>query len=250
MQQVCLKFAYYLADLTHLQLWKNLHMRIMVVEDDKVLGAAMEKSLRHAGFAVDWVQSAQAAIQFALLESFDLLVLDLGLPDDDGYKVIQKLRDAGRSSLILIVSARDSVEDRIKALDQGADDYVVKPVAMTELHARVRAMLRRRMNIAAPSLALGRLKLDINGKRAAIAGRDIELSGREWAVLEYLIANAGRIVSKDQIIQAIACWDEDLTPNAIEAYVHRLRSKIDGSNINIRTVRGLGYLLEDPARCE
>jgi two-component system OmpR family response regulator len=231
-------------------LWRNAFMRVMVVEDDKALGAAMEKSLRRERFAVDWVQSAQSAIQFASMEHFDLIVLDLGLPDGDGFKVIRKLRDEGQTVLILIVSARDGVDDRIKGLDEGADDYVVKPIAMAELHARVRAMLRRRMNVANSTMKLGNLFVDISGRRATIDGRNIDLSGREWAVLEYLIANTGRIVSKDQLIQAISSWDEDLSQNAIEAYVHRIRGKIEGSNLNIRTVRGLGYMLEEPVESE
>ena len=222
-------------------------MRILIVEDDRALGLAMEKSLQRENFAVDWVQTAQDAIQFAALECFDLLVLDLGLPDGDGHKVIRKLREAGQTLSILVVSARDGIDERVQALDEGADDYVIKPLAMTELHARVRAMLRRRMNVTNPRITLGRLTLDMNGKRAFINDAAIELSGREWSVLEYLIANTGRIVSKDQLIQAIANWDKELSPNAIEAYVHRVRSKIEGSQINIRTIRGLGYMLEEPA---
>lgn len=221
-------------------------MRILIVEDDKALGLAMEKSLHREKFAVDWVQTAQEAIQFAMLERFDLLVLDLGLPDGDGHKVIRKLREAGQTLSILVVSARDGLDERIQALDEGADDYVIKPLAMTELHARVRAMLRRRMNVTNPRITLGQLTLDMNGKRAFINDVAIDLSGREWSVLEYLIANTARIVSKDQLIQAIANWDKELSPNAIEAYVHRIRSKIEGSKINIRTIRGLGYMLEEP----
>lgn len=222
-------------------------MRILIVEDDQTLGLAVKKSLHRENFAVDWVQTAEEAIKFAMLERFDLLVLDLGLPDGDGHKVIRKLRLAGQTLSILVVSARDGIDERVLALDEGADDYVTKPLAMTELHARVRAMLRRRMNMANPQIALGQLMLDMTGKRAFINETAIELSGREWSVLEYLIANAGRIVSKDQLIQAIANWSKELSPNAIEAYVHRVRGKIEGSQINIRTVRGLGYMLEEPA---
>lgn len=221
-------------------------MRIMLVEDDKTLGASIEKSLRREGFPVDWVQSAQQAIQCALAEHFDLLVLDLGLPDGDGLKVIRQLRNEGQAVLILIVSARDGVNDRINALDEGADDYIIKPVAIAELHARVRAMLRRRLNVANPIVQIGNLLIDISRKQASIAGRDVDLSKREWSVIEYLIANTGRIVSKVQLIEAIANWDQDISQNAIEAYVHRVRGKIDGSGLTIRTVRGLGYMLEEP----
>lgn len=221
-------------------------MRILIVEDDQALGLAMQNSLSRENFAVDRVQTAQEAIQFSLLERFDLIVLDLGLPDGDGHTVIRKLREAGQTLSILVVSARDGIDERVRALDQGADDYVIKPVAMSELHARVRAMLRRRMNVASARIKLGRLELDMNGKRAFINDAAIDLSAREWGVLEYLIANTDRIVSKDQLIQAIANWSTDLSPNAIEAYVHRVRGKIEGSQINIRTVRGLGYMLEEP----
>jgi two-component system OmpR family response regulator len=221
-------------------------MRILIVEDDKMLGEAIAKSLRQIGFAVDWVETARAALQCVTVENFDLLVLDLGLPDSDGHTIVCKLRELGQTLPVLILTARDALEERVKGLDEGADDYVIKPIAMPELHARVRALLRRRMNSANPRIAIGRLVLDTVGKRAFIDARGIELSAREWSVLEYLVANAGRIVSKDQLIQAISGWGQELSQNAIEAYVHRVRGKIEGSDIEIRTVRGLGYLLEEP----
>jgi len=221
-------------------------MRILIVEDDKTLGEAIAKSLRQADFAVDWVETARAALQCLTVEHFDLLVLDLGLPDSDGHTVIGKLRELGQTLPVLILTARDALEERVKGLDGGADDYVIKPIAMAELHARARALLRRSMNSASPRVAIGRLVLDTVGKRAFIDSRGIDLSAREWSVLEYLVGNAGRIVSKDQLIQAIAGWGQELSQNAIEAYVHRVRAKIEGSDIAIRTVRGLGYLLEEP----
>jgi two-component system OmpR family response regulator len=222
-------------------------MRILIVEDDKMLGAAIAASLRQAGFAVDWVETAHAALQCMAVEHFDLLVLDLGLPDGDGHSVVHKLRELGQSLPVLILTARDALEERVKGLDEGADDYVIKPIAMPELHARVRALLRRRMNSASSRIAIGRLVLDMVGKRAFIDARSIDLSAREWSVLEYLVGSAGRIVSKDQLIQAIAGWGQELSQNAIEAYVHRVRAKIEGSEIEIRTVRGLGYLLQEPS---
>ncbi|MDB6063622.1 MAG: response regulator [Verrucomicrobiaceae bacterium] len=221
-------------------------MRILVVEDDKALGAAITKSLQQAGFAVDWVETARTALQFLTLENFDLLLLDLGLPDSDGYTVVRKLRESGKSLPILILTARDALDDRVRGLDQGADDYVVKPIAMPELHARVRALLRRRMTGGNPSITLKKLVLDTVGRRAYVESRSIDLTAREWSVLEYLVGNSGRIVSKDQLIQAIASWDRELSQNAIEAYVHRIRGKIEGSEVVIKTVRGLGYLLEEP----
>lgn len=222
-------------------------MRILILEDDKILGAMIAKSLRQNGFAVDWAETAGAALQCLTVERFDLLILDLGLPDSDGHSVVRKLRQLGQSLPVLILTARDALDERVKGLDQGADDYVIKPIAMPELHARVRALLRRRMNNANPQVTVGKLVIDTVGKRAYIGSRNIELSAREWSVLEYLVGNSGRIVSKDQLIQAIAGWDKELTQNAIEAYVHRIRAKIEGSDITIRTVRGLGYMLEEPA---
>lgn len=221
-------------------------MRILVVEDDKTLGAAIAQSLAHAGYATDWVGNAAAALHALSVEHFDAMVLDLGLPDRDGHEVIRHLRLRGRSLPVLVLTARDGVEDRVQGLDIGADDYVVKPIAMVELQARIRALLRRSAGVASPRFSLGRLELDTAGKQAHLDGRTLDLSAREWAVLEYLATHARRIVSKEQLIQAIAGWDQELSVNAIEAYVHRLRVKIAHAGIVVRTVRGLGYMLEEP----
>lgn len=225
-------------------------MRILIVEDDKTLGAAIATSLRREGYAVDWVETASAALQCATIEHFDLLLLDLGLPDSDGHAVVRALRENGQQLPVLILTARDRLDDRVQGLDEGADDYVIKPIAMLELHARIRALLRRRMNNANPRVVMGMLELDTVGKRAFVNSVSIDLSAREWSVLEYLVGRAGKIVSKDQLIQAITDWQSDLSQNAIEAYVHRVRSKIEGSSVTIRTVRGLGYLLDEPATVE
>ncbi len=222
-------------------------MRILIVEDDKTLGSTIATSLRREGYAVDWVETASAALQCATIESFDLILLDLGLPDSDGHSVIRTLRERGQQVPVLILTARDGLDERVKGLDEGADDYVIKPIATPELHARVRALLRRRMNSASPRIVIGKLELDTVGKRAFVNSECIDLSAREWSVLEYLVGRAGKIVSKDQLIQAITDWQSDLSQNAIEAYVHRVRSKIEGSDVAIRTVRGLGYLLEEPS---
>lgn len=220
-------------------------MRVLVVEDDKTLGATMAQSLSLAGYAADWVGSAADALHALTVEHFDAMVLDLGLPDRDGYEVVRHLREHGQSLPVLILTARDAVEDRVQGLDLGADDYVVKPIAMAELQARVRALIRRGSGGGSPRFNLGRLELDTVGKRAYLNELSLDLSGREWSVLEYLISNIRRIVSKEQLIQAIAGWDRELSANAIEAYVYRVRSKIEGSGVVIRTVRGLGYMLEE-----
>ena len=173
-------------------------------------------------------------------------MFDLGLPDGDGYDVVRYLRKTGKALPVLILTARDAVEDRVQGLDLGADDYVVKPVAMAELQARLRALIRRSSGASSPRVDLGRLVLDMPGKCAYLAGLALDLSAREWSVLEYLATHSRRIVSKEQLIQAITTMDQELSANAIEAYVHRVRRKIEGSGIIIRTIRGLGYMLEEP----
>lgn len=220
-------------------------MRILVVEDDTGLGNAMMQSLVHAGYAADLVGNVADALHALSVEHFDAMVLDLGLPDRDGYEVVHHLRQRGKLLPVLILTARDAVEDRVQGLDLGADDYVVKPVAMAELHARLRALIRRISGTGSPRFNIGNLELDTVGKQAYLKGQPLDLSGREWSVLEYLVMHTRRIVSKEQLIQAITGWDQELSANAIEAYVYRVRGKIEGAGVVIRTVRGLGYMLEE-----
>jgi len=221
-------------------------MRILLVEDDPSLGAALREALIASGHATDCVKTATHALQSLQSEHADLLVLDLGLPDRDGFDVIRDVRQKKIAVPILVLTARDALESRVRGLDLGADDYLVKPVATAELCARARALLRRGKSSSA-SIDIGKLKLDTVGKRALLGDKVLELSAREWSVLEYLALHSEKILSKEQLIQAITSWDQELTPNAIEAYVHRLRTKLHGSDITIRTVRGLGYMLsEDP----
>jgi two-component system OmpR family response regulator len=227
-------------------------MRILIVEDDKALGKATAQSLTHAGYAADLVGTVADALHVLSVENFDAIVLDLGLPDSDGYDVVRHLRQQGKLLPVLILTARDAIKDRVQGLDLGADDYVVKPVAMAELQARLRALIRRSSGVGSPRFKIGRLELDSLSKQAYFEEQSLELSAREWGVLEYLATHARRIVSKEQLIQAITNWDKELSVNAIETYVHRVRSKIEGSGAIIRTVRGLGYMLEEPdnAHCQ
>lgn len=220
-------------------------MRILVVEDDKGLGNAMTQSLIHAGYAADLVCKAADALHALSTENFDAIVLDLGLPDRDGYDVLRHQRLHGNLLPVLILTARDAVEDRVQGLDLGADDYIVKPIAMAELHARLRALIRRTSGMGSSRFNIGNLELDTVGKQAYLHGKPLDLSSREWSVLEYLVVNTRRIVSKEQLIQAIAGWGHELSANAIEAYVHRLRGKLEGTGTVIRTVRGMGYMLEE-----
>ena len=216
-----------------------------MVEDDTSLGKAMTQSLIHAGYAADLVDTVADALHALSVEHFDAVVLDLGLPDGDGYEMVHHLRQRGKLLPVLILTARDAVEDRVQGLDLGADDYVVKPIAMAELHARLRALIRRISGTGSPRFNIGNLELDTVGKQAYLQGQPLDLSGREWSVLEYLAAHSRRIVSKEQLIQAITGWDQELSANAIEAYVYRVRGKIEGAGVVIRTVRGLGYMLEE-----
>lgn len=220
-------------------------MRILIAEDDQVLADGLLRSLRSSGAAVDHVSNGSEA-DVALMTSteFDLLILDLGLPKLHGLEVLKRLR-ARRSSLpVLILTAADSVEERVAGLDHGADDYMAKPFSLQELEARVRALGRRGMGAASCTIQHGPLVYDQSGRMATIDGVMVELSARELGLLEVLLQRAGRLVSKDQLVERLCEWGEEVSNNAIEVYIHRLRKKIEKGPIRIATVRGLGYCLE------
>jgi DNA-binding response OmpR family regulator len=219
-------------------------MRILVVEDDALVADAIRRGLADAGYAVDHVESAERAGTALGSEAFDLAVVDIGLPGADGLVLLQRMRRAGTAVPVLILTARDALADRVNALDLGADDYLVKPFALPELVARCRALIRRSRSAASAELVIGELRLDLAARRVEVEGKAVSLTRREWAVLECLSLNIGRIVAKDRLLQAIANWDEDIGANAIEVYVSRLRTKLGGA-APIRTVRGLGYRLDD-----
>ena len=222
-------------------------MRILLVEDDPLLADGLARTLRKSGYLVEVAGDGNTADHCLTTESFDLAVLDLGLPGLDGSEVLQRLRLRKQRTPVLILSARMALEERVRLLDLGADDYMVKPVALSELEARVRALIRRGQGAPETVIALGRLQLDTVGKRAWLAGNALDLTAREWAALEFLAGRVNRIVSKEQISQALYRWDDEITPNAIEKFISRLRTKLEPAGINIRTVRGLGYFLEKPA---
>jgi DNA-binding response OmpR family regulator len=219
-------------------------VRILVVEDDALVADAIRRGLGEAGYAVDHVDSAERATTALGAESFDLAVVDIGLPGADGLTLLQRMRRGGAAVPVLILTARDALADRVNALDLGADDYLVKPFALPELVARSRALIRRSRSAASAELVIGALRLDLAARRAEVDGVPVNLTRREWAVLECLALNIGRVVAKDRLLQAIANWDEDIGANAIEVYVSRLRTKLGGA-APIRTVRGLGYRLDD-----
>lgn len=218
-------------------------LQLLLVEDDPVLADGLSRALQAQGMHVTLVRDGLAADSALQGGGPDVAVLDIGLPGIDGFEVVRRLRARGAATPVLLLTARDAVEDRVRGLETGADDYLVKPFATAELVARIRALARRH---APPStvLALGGLSLDSATRRARVGERPLELSVREWGVLEYLLLHAGRVVSKQQIIDAILPWGDDVTPNAVEVYVSRLRLKIDGAGVAIRTIRGFGYLLE------
>ena len=220
-------------------------MRILIVEDDTSLAAGVARILEAEGYAVDIMKSGEHAAMAARQESFDLVILDVGLPGIDGFDVLRRLRSEGRAMPVLLLTARDALDDRVRGLDLGADDYMAKPFAMPELAARVRALLRRGQAQSGPRIVHGPLVLDTSARRATLQGEPLELTAREWAVLEVLLARVEKIVSKEAIIQAMANWGEELSLNAIEVYVSRLRAKLEPAGVCIRTVRGFGYMLEE-----
>lgn len=218
-------------------------MQVLLVEDDAVLADGLAKVLESHGMAVEVLGNGIQAD--ARLQSSDLAVavLDIGLPGLDGFEVVRRLRARGSALPVLLLTARDAVEDRVRGLETGADDYLVKPFATAELVARVRALARRH-GPPADVLSIGGLVLDLSAKRARIHERPLDLSVREWAVLEYLMQHPARVVSKQQIIDAILPWGGDVTLNAVEVYISRVRSKVADAGVSIRTIRGFGYMLE------
>jgi two-component system OmpR family response regulator len=219
-------------------------MRILLAEDDAVLSDGLCRSLRAAGYAVDAVDCGARADAALAAQPFDLLILDLGLPRLDGMDVLRRLRARNSALPVLILTAADSVELRVKGLDLGADDYMAKPFALSELEARVRALTRRAMGGAQTLIRHGPLILDQVGRVATMNGQSLELSARELGLLEILLQRIGRLVSKERLVDHLCEWGEEVSNNAIEVYVHRLRRKLEPGGIRIVTVRGLGYSLE------
>lgn len=220
-------------------------MRILLVEDDAVLKDGLTRSLQMSGFAVDAVDNgSDAELTLATHSEYDLLILDLGLPKLDGFEVLRRLRRRNQRMPVLILTARDAVQDRVNGLDLGADDYLTKPFDLLELEARVRALIRRGLSGESGELRIGMLRLDTSGRRVFLNDNPLELSAREFGVLEVLMLRADKVVAKEQLAEKLCGWDEGVGDNAIEVYVHRLRKKLIKADVVIRTVRGLGYLLE------
>lgn len=219
-------------------------MRVLVIEDDIILGRALQDFLIEQGCAVDWLESGEQAPGAVAGQAYDVLLLDLNLPGMGGLDVLRQLREQGQDVPVLILTARDGLDDRVAGLDAGADDYVTKPFELRELAARVRAMARRRAGVTQSNLEVGPLSFDMAGREVRVGDKRLALSVRELSVLEMLMARAGRVVTKRQIVNSLSAWDADFSENAVEVYVYRLRKRLEGSGATIQTVRGFGYLLE------
>ncbi len=226
-------------------------MRLLLVEDDLMVASGIKLGLTDAGYAVDWVGSAERALEVTQTESFDIAVIDIGLAQMDGLTLIQTLRRAGRTMPVLILTARDALQDRVQGLDWGADDFMVKPFELPEMLARLRALLRRSQAATSAVLSFGLLELDTSLRRvyirptaANLSTVQLELGPREWTVLEYLLLQAPKPASKEKLLQALTGWDKEITPNAVEVYISRLRSKLEPYGVVLRSIRGFGYRLE------
>lgn len=218
-------------------------MRVLLIEDDLPLGESLCSGLKHEGNAVDWLKDGQSALRFLKSESFDIIILDLNLPKVPGLTVLQELRGNGIMTPVLILTARDSVDDRVRGLDSGADDYLTKPFDLDELSARIRALQRRSSNNRAdPLIHYRELTVDPAALSVSVNGKPVNLSRREFALLQKLLENIGHVVSRDILTQCLYGWGDDIDSNTLEVHVHNLRKKL---SVNfIRTIRGVGYMIE------
>lgn len=216
-------------------------MRILLVEDDLLLGDGLHAGLGQAGFAVDWAKDGEEAELALAAQEYDAVVLDLGLPKVDGLTLLKRLRAGGNAVPVLILTARDTLQDRVGGLNFGADDYLIKPFALAELNARLMALLRRAKCVIDPTVRYGRVALDPVARQVTLDGRPVDLSAREFATLQDLLLNAGRVLSKSQIEDKLFGWGEEIESNVVEVYVHHLRRKLYPELI--RTIRGAGYMV-------
>ena len=221
-------------------------MRVLIAEDKQSLAGAMVQAFRRKGYAVDTFADGEEVEAALCGVHYDVLILDLGLPRLDGLEILRGLRHRGSRTAVLILTARDALEDRIKGLDLGADDYMTKPFELAELEARVRALIRRQNDQRAAIRKIGGLSFDTVNRTADIDGRPVRLPPRELSLLEALISRTGHVVPKERLAESLTDFDDDLSPSAVELYVSRLRKRVDPAGLRIRTIRGLGYILEAP----
>ena len=221
-------------------------MRLLLVEDDGTLATTLQRALREEGYAVDWLSDGETADEILATQDYDLVILDVSLPGLDGLGVLKHLRERGSKTPVLVLTARDRLDDRVTGLDLGADDYMTKPFELAELEARIRALIRRSEGEPASEIVHGLLNFDTVGRRVSLHGEAVNLRNREICVLEILLRHTGQVVSKERIAYQLFDFDDQAGLTAIELYIHRLRKKLTPAGIVIRTVRGLGYLLDKP----
>lgn len=222
-------------------------MRILLIEDDVMVAAGIREALEKAGHAVDHSIAAEPVEIAMELTQYDLAIVDIGLPGMSGHEFIRRMRMRGIKAPVLILTAHDGVDDRVTGLDLGADDYMVKPFHLAELQARVRALVRRSRSVASSELAVGPLSLDLARRTASMNSRLMDLTGREWDILQQLMLASPNVVSKQKMVESLSEWHNELTLNAIEIYISRLRTKLRGSGVEVRTIRGIGYRLDETA---
>jgi DNA-binding response OmpR family regulator len=222
-------------------------MRLLLIEDDPELADGLQQSLAQSGYAVDSARTAEEARKMCGATRYEMVILDLGLPDSDGLELLRELRAHNVTAPVLILTARGDLDDRIAGLDAGADDYLAKPFALGELEARVRALLRRGAESSPTLLHVGKLDFDTSARRARVEGIDLDLTARELAVLEALLRRPRALTSKEQLFESLYTWDSDANLSAVEVYVSRLRKKLEPAGVAIRMFRGLGYRLEPAA---
>ncbi|MEO8837652.1 MAG: response regulator transcription factor [Herbaspirillum sp.] len=216
-------------------------MRVLLAEDDRMIGEAVAQALKDAGYAVDWVRDGQAVLDTIVSQSYDIVLLDLGLPKKDGLAVLRSIRVSDNPVAVLVITARDGVDDRIQGLDGGADDYVLKPFEMRELLARMRAVIRRKGGVAGPVLSNGVLSLDPATHEASVNGESVRLSKREYSLLQALMTRPGTILSRSELEDRLYGWGEEVESNAVEFLIHSLRKKL-GSH-SVKNVRGVGWMV-------
>jgi len=221
-------------------------LRIFLVEDDVMLADAVTAALAQSAHVVDRARTGEEADHVLAVTDYDLVILDVGLPKIDGFEVLRRLRQRRNNVPVVMLTVNDTLDDRVTGLDLGADDYLTKPFHLSELEARVRALIRRSHSNASADIVHGRLRLDTVGRRVYCNGQPIDLSGRELAVIELMLMREGKVVTKQQILDNLYGWEDVTTSNAVEVFVYRLRKKLEacGADVNIATVRGMGYLIE------
>lgn len=221
-------------------------MRVLLVEDDPALANTISRALQgQADAQVDWTARGEPVLNSLSADPYDLLVLDIGLPGIDGFEVLRRLRAAGQRLPVLVLTGREAIDDRVHGLELGADDYMVKPFALPEMVARAKALVRRGRGMVDKQIRVAKVVMDMAAHRAWVADKEMDLPSREWQLLEYLLAHVGKVVSKDHLVSSLSGWEGDVSENAVEVYISRLRTKLAESGLRIRTVRGFGYLLEE-----